>query len=72
MLSPLLSLVTPLTLVTGFAAVTVLWIVKSFAARSRVKLPPGPPGAPLIGNTFQISKHAPWNYYAELSKKYGT
>lgn len=71
MLSPLLPTVTPTKLVAGFVVTILLWIVKSLAARSRAKLPPGPLGAPLIGNTFQIPSHAPWVYYTDLSKKYG-
>lgn len=72
MLGPPLPTVSPLTLVAGFVAVALLWIAKSLAKRSREKLPPGPPRALLIGNTFQIPKHAPWTYYADLSKNYGT
>lgn len=72
MLSPFLPTVTPLSLVASFAVVVSLWIARSLATHSRAKLPPGPPGAPLIGNTFQIPHHAPWLYYTELSKKYGT
>lgn len=63
---------TLLTLVAGFVAVVSLWIARSLATRSRAKLPPGPPGIPLIGNALQIPNHTPWVYYTELSKKYGT
>ncbi|KAH8692968.1 cytochrome P450 [Talaromyces proteolyticus] len=37
----------------------------------QLPLPPGPPGAPLVGNLFQAPKRNPWEKYAEWSKKYG-
>ncbi|KZT04888.1 cytochrome P450 [Laetiporus sulphureus 93-53] len=38
---------------------------------SRHKLPPGPPGWPLLGNISDIPIVSPWLGYTELAKKYG-
>ncbi|KAL2831867.1 cytochrome P450 [Aspergillus pseudoustus] len=48
--------------------------VSRFLFKSRPKtlpLPPGPPGAPIVGNLFQAPKRNPWEKYLEWSKKYG-
>lgn len=42
------------------------------ARKTRRKLPPGPPGWPVVGNTFDIPRHEPWTQYARLSQRYGT
>ncbi|GIC93732.1 cytochrome P450 monooxygenase ftmE [Aspergillus udagawae] len=63
---PLVSLV---CLISGAAL-----FVSRFLFNSRPKqlpLPPGPPGAPLVGNLLQAPKRNPWEKYAEWSKKYG-
>ena len=36
-----------------------------------LRLPPGPPRLPLIGNALDIPKHYEWETYAKWAKKYG-
>jgi hypothetical protein len=40
--------------------------------RRRAKLPPGPPGLPLIGNLHQAPTSAPWLIYKQWVKQYGS
>ncbi|XP_041484003.1 steroid 17-alpha-hydroxylase/17,20 lyase-like [Lytechinus variegatus] len=56
--------------------VLVLWMVKSFIARTygkQYRLPPGPPALPLIGNlpVFMTGK-APYRVMKDLADKYGS
>ncbi|XP_037533656.1 cytochrome P450 2F3 [Nematolebias whitei] len=37
----------------------------------KVRLPPGPPALPIIGNLLQIDKNAPFKSFVEFSKSYG-
>ncbi|KDQ54621.1 hypothetical protein JAAARDRAFT_135284 [Jaapia argillacea MUCL 33604] len=65
MASPALS---PLEVIV--AALIVLGVVKSFLHRKRSQYHPGPPGLPLVGNTFQVPPKS-WNYFKSLGLKYG-
>ncbi|KAF5335634.1 hypothetical protein D9758_014794 [Tetrapyrgos nigripes] len=40
--------------------------------RRRLRLPPGPPGYPIIGNIFDIPPKREWVTYRDMSKKYGS
>ncbi|RXW19972.1 hypothetical protein EST38_g5879 [Candolleomyces aberdarensis] len=40
--------------------------------RSNLLLPPGPKGAPLVGNLFQLPKEEGWKKYHEWCKEYNT
>jgi hypothetical protein len=58
---------------------TILLVLSIFIAvylihqrRRRAKLPPGPPGLPLIGNLHQAPKSAPWLTFKKWVKRYGT
>ena len=42
-----------------------------YRRRSRLKLPPGPPKLPVIGNFFDLPREGEARVYTELSDKYG-
>lgn len=54
--------------VQGIFAVLLLIFV---SRRQRYKLPPGPPGLPILGNFLDIPKAREWLTYNEWSRKYG-
>ena len=41
------------------------------ASARRCKMPPGPPGLPLLSNIFEISTSMPWFKFTEWSRQYG-
>ena len=41
------------------------------ASARRCKMPPGPPGLPLLGNIFQIPTNMPWFKFTEWGRQYG-
>ncbi|ESK83160.1 cytochrome p450 [Moniliophthora roreri MCA 2997] len=47
-----------------------VWVVYCNTRRIR-KLPPGPKGYPIVGNTFQLDPSRPWNTFVEWKKMYG-
>lgn len=47
----------------------VLWIFNS-KARKHSRLPPGPPGIPLLGNLLQLDKKAPFKTFLKVRKHY--
>lgn len=50
----------------------LLYFIYITARKTRRKLPPGPPGWPVVGNAFDIPRREPWSRYARLSQHYGT
>jgi len=42
-----------------------------FKKKDPLPLPPGPPGLPIVGNSFQIPLINPWRKQAEWTKQYG-
>ena len=62
----------------GIASLTSAVLIAAFflvlfrSRRSNRKLPPGPPGLPLIGNLLDIPKKQPWVVYRDWARKYGT
>jgi hypothetical protein len=49
----------------------VLYFVGHLVWPRGVRLPPGPPGWPLIGNMFDMPIHAPYKTFGAMSEKYG-
>ncbi|KDQ49689.1 hypothetical protein JAAARDRAFT_200614 [Jaapia argillacea MUCL 33604] len=49
----------------------VIVLLLSRLTRANQKYLPGPPGLPLVGNTFQVPPHQQWVYFKSLSDKFG-
>lgn len=56
-------------LALGLAAVLAR---STFLNWTKVPLPPGPPGDPIIGHVRSLPAESSWLYYAKLQKQYGT
>ena len=50
------------------------WLAKTIITTSltRRKMPPGPPGVPLLGNVFDVPSSMPWFKFTEWKQQYGT
>lgn len=57
------------TLIAIVLAAALYWKYNSRSAR--LKLPPGPPQWPIIGNLLDIPKEKEWITYREWGRKYG-
>lgn len=47
----------------------LLWVAKRLSKSQ--KLPPGPPGLPILGNALEIPSLNPWFYYTQLKETFG-
>lgn len=56
-------------LVGGFALVLAIISYRYYAFRR--KLPPGPPGIPILGNLREMPKTHPWRTHTQMHRKYG-
>lgn len=61
---------TSTSVLAAIVAVAVLYALTG-KRRSKAKLPPGPPGLPVVGNILDIPKSRPWVKFAEWTDKYG-
>ncbi|KAI0684340.1 cytochrome P450 [Earliella scabrosa] len=66
----------PLTgarLYVALAGIALVWAIKSIITTSlrRRKMPPGPPGVPLLGNVFDVPSSMPWFKFTEWKQQYG-
>jgi hypothetical protein len=60
---------TSTSVLAAIVAVAVLYALTG--KRSKARLPPGPPGLPVVGNILDIPKSRPWVKFAEWTEKYG-
>lgn len=53
------------TLSTAFLVVALVFAVDQLRRKRErsARLPPGPPGVPLFGNTFQVAPVHPWKQF---------
>ncbi|KAI1261966.1 putative O-methylsterigmatocystin oxidoreductase [Xylariaceae sp. FL1019] len=58
-------------LVAAFAIIITIWL-RATRHRSKLPLPPGPPGEPLIGHLRVIPAQRPEYQYARWAKEYGS
>ena len=60
---------------TAIAALFLCWVTTLLVIKARQKtrlpLPPGPRGWPVIGNAFDIPKDREWLTFMDWSRKYG-
>lgn len=54
-----------------FIIASVLILQNIVAKRRTHRLPPGPPGEPILGNARQIPHESSWLHYTALKQKYG-
>lgn len=62
------------TLALYLAAFTAVALALSgiwFRTASKIPLPPGPRGLPLLWNLFDIPRQSEWKTFSAWSKKYG-
>ncbi|KAH7097930.1 cytochrome P450 [Auriculariales sp. MPI-PUGE-AT-0066] len=57
--------------VLGLLAAGLLVLALAVRRRSRLPLPPGPPGLPILGNALDIPAEYGWVKFAEWSQQYG-
>ncbi|KAH9888103.1 CyP450 monooxygenase [Cubamyces lactineus] len=62
-----------LAILLVFCQLFLAFVIQRFLRKRwrGAKLPPGPPGLPLLGNVYDIPQDAPWVSYRDLTVKYG-
>lgn len=58
--------------IAGLCVLLILWYYLRKTKTSKLPLPPGPKGLPIIGNLFDVPSDKPWLVYDEWFRKYGT
>jgi hypothetical protein len=70
-MSPNSLVLTAAVCVAGGATVGLLLKSLLSSPSSQCKLPPGPPGIPLLGNIFDLPKKFPWLKLMKWKEQYG-
>lgn len=60
-----------LPLAIFFTFISRRWLLRRARLSQGLRLPPGPPGLPLIGNFRDMPRGHPWITYAKWAEKYG-
>ncbi|ESK88109.1 cytochrome p450 [Moniliophthora roreri MCA 2997] len=55
----------------SYALLLLVICVVYFSTRRSGRLPPGPKGYPIVGNTFQLDPNRPWHTFVQWKKEYG-
>ncbi|RDB16524.1 O-methylsterigmatocystin oxidoreductase [Hypsizygus marmoreus] len=60
-----------LYLCASLSILTLFTVKRIYALRTRLPLPPGPRGWPIIGNLFDMPQDVPWRTFSHWGREYG-
>ncbi|ESK89576.1 cytochrome p450 [Moniliophthora roreri MCA 2997] len=55
----------------SYALLSLCIYIVYLSTRRTGRLPPGPKGYPIVGNTFQLDPNRPWHTFVQWKKEYG-